>query len=637
MLEMNQKPIISLLKPVLATLIGATCISGIQADLTPIGSEFSIVTSLPGDQINSKLSVGDNGGFLVWEGNALDGMGQGISAVRLNANLEPEFEPFVVNGARDGDQETPDVASIGDHGAAFVWEGNGDIYARLMNQDGTMQEETLVNSYTQYEQSKPSVTVMGNGNAVIVWQSEQQDGDRLGVFGQIISQDGHKIGPEFTIPQNTFLNQRSPAVTKTEEGGFMVVWVSEAPVGGLSGDFGVSIWGRKFHYDGSPKGDEYQLTQTDMLASNPDVTLAETGEIGLVFSGLPNPAFQEVSLAGTPDNWAVYAQIIKSDGSVSTLNKISDSTENDQAVPVISTNGNSFMVAWTGFGGAGQGADVYGTILNIDGEQLEQASFLNTNQQSLQYMPTLSSTKDGNYVAVWSSFVGGAESFDLKALRFDGGDYGSGLNLETPQQPYVFGLGFDEIGISWPAIEDDNLAHYEVFIDGAQEAIVTQDNYLSVDKLAVNSRHSVTFSYVTKNGVKSSVSKTGEGQTWGQDSNSDGLPDSFQQTFWGFNPDHWEHANTDSDQDGLSNLEELLAGTNPLNARSVLQVGMEKSDDSYWLVWDTNPGAIYQIQSTGDLKSWNGTTGPKVANGVGERMPITASQAQNIYRVVRLK
>jgi hypothetical protein len=201
MLEMNQKPIISLLKPVLATLIGATCISGIQADLTPIGSEFSIVTSLPGDQINSKLSVGDNGGFLVWEGNALDGMGQGISAVRLNANLEPEFEPFVVNGARDGDQETPDVASIGDHGAAFVWEGNGDIYARLMNQDGTMQEETLVNSYTQYEQSKPSVTVMGNGNAVIVWQSEQQDGDRLGVFGQIISQDGHKIGPEFTIPQ----------------------------------------------------------------------------------------------------------------------------------------------------------------------------------------------------------------------------------------------------------------------------------------------------------------------------------------------------------------------------------------------------------------------------------------------------
>ena len=92
-----------------------------------------------------------------------------------------------------------------------------------------------------------------------------------------------------------------------------------------------------------------------------------------------------------------------------------------------------------------------------------------------------------------------------------------------------------------------------------------------------------------------------------------------------------------SDQDGLTNLEELLAGTNPLNARSVLNIGMDKTDDSYWLVWDTNPGALYQIQSTGDLKAWNSTTGPRVADGFGEKMAITASQAQNIYRVVRLK
>lgn len=635
---MNRKTIVSLTRTAFAAFVGATCIGTSLADLTPIGSEFSIATSLPGDQINSKIAIGPNGGYVIWEGNAMDGDGQGISAVRLTQDLLPAFEPFVINVSPDGDQENPDLALSGKNGAYFVWESDGNIRARLMGEDGSfLADDFDVNTHTDNNQKNPSVAVLDNGNAVVVWESEDQDGDRLGVFGQIIGSDGAKVGPEFSIPQSSFLNQRSPAIKTTSDGGFFVAWVSESPVAGVGANFGVSVWGRYFYYNGKPKADEFQMTATNVLAANPSLAMNDEGLLALAYSGLPNPAFEEVSLAGESGNWAVFASIINADGFLTPPEQISADAGNDQAVPVITGVGNNFMVAWTGFGGEGQAADVYGAILKSDGSLLSSPSFVNQNQTSLQYMPSLASTSDGNVVAVWSSYVGGAESFDLAALKFDAGQTSSGIQLEVPPKPYVYGLGFNELGIAWPAVENVDVDHYEVVLDESTSPIVTSANFLEIKNLPSGSRHNASISYVTAAGVKSALSTPGIGSTWGEDANEDGLPDAYQETFWGFNPNQWEDAQIDSDGDGLTNLEELLAGTNPLNPRSVLQIGLEKLDGAYWLAWDTNPGAVYQIQSSGDLLHWGDVTGPKVAGNVGERLPITASEAQNIYRVVRLK
>lgn len=635
---MNRNTIISLTKPVLATLIGAACIGNSLAELTPIGSEFSIATSLPGDQINSKIALGPNGGYVIWEGNAMDGDGQGISAVRLTEDLLPAFEPFVVNVSTDGDQENPDLALSGNNGAYFVWESGGNIRARLMGEDGSfLSDDFDVNSFTNNNQKNPSITVLENGNAVVVWESEDQDGDRLGVFGQIINTEGAKIGPEFIIPQNSYLNQRSPSISKTSDGGFFVAWVSEAPIGGLGSNFGVSVWGRYFYYNGKPKADEFQLTETTTLAANPAISLTSDGDLALVYSGLQNPAFQEVSLAGEPDNWAVFVTVIDSGGSISPSLQISGDARNDQAVPVITSAGNQLMVAWTGFGGEANGSDIYGTMLNNDGTILGTPTVVNQDQSSLQYMPSLATNTNGDLVAVWSSFLGGESSFDLRAQKFEGSQSSSGIQLPNPEPPYVYGLGFHKLGIAWPAVESLDIKHYEVVLNDSSSPIISSTNFLEMNDLPVGSKHRASISYVTTGGIKSTLSSPGEGSTWGQDGNNDGLPDSYQQTFWGFNPNHWDDAQMDSDGDGLTNLEELLAGTNPLSSRSVLQVGLEKSEGTYWLAWDTNPGAVYQIQSTGNLSQWVDVTGPKVAGDVGERMPITASEAQNIYRVVRLK
>src|SRR5207244_1183296 len=68
-----------------------------QTAFAPEGAEYPIAGSLPGDQTYPSLSLNASGGYLVWQDNATDESGLGISARRLNANLSGSFASFRVN------------------------------------------------------------------------------------------------------------------------------------------------------------------------------------------------------------------------------------------------------------------------------------------------------------------------------------------------------------------------------------------------------------------------------------------------------------------------------------------------------------------------------------------------------------
>jgi hypothetical protein len=84
----------------------------------------------------------------------------------------------------------------------------------------------------------------------------------------------------------------------------------------------------------------------------------------------------------------------------------------------------------------------------------------------------------------------------------------------------------------------------------------------------------------------SPVSAAATGVTWGTDDNFDGLPDDWQARFWTANVAAWPAANADSDGDGVSNLQEFLAGTNPMDASSVLKLSLSSSTQGWRLNWN---------------------------------------------------
>jgi hypothetical protein len=67
-----------------------------------------------------------------------------------------------------------------------------------MNSDNIwITGDVLVNSATNFHHIDPSATCLVNGNVVIVYSSFYQDGSFQGVYAQMFSSTGQKIGVSF--------------------------------------------------------------------------------------------------------------------------------------------------------------------------------------------------------------------------------------------------------------------------------------------------------------------------------------------------------------------------------------------------------------------------------------------------------
>ena len=89
------------------------------------------------------------------------------------------------------------------------------------------------------------------------------------------------------------------------------------------------------------------------------------------------------------------------------------------------------------------------------------------------------------------------------------------------------------------------------------------------------------------------------------DLDGDGLSDAW--VLW--SGGKHRNPNADDDGDGISNLQESIAGTNPDNAASRLQFTLDRNGDDLVLSWTDLPFKTHQILSSGGLDDWTPATG----------------------------
>jgi hypothetical protein len=100
---------------------------------------------------------------------------------------------------------------------------------------------------------------------------------------------------------------------------------------------------------------------------------------------------------------------------------------------------------------------------------------------------------------------------------------------------------------------------------------------------------------------------------------------------------NWAAAAVDSDGDGVSNLQELLAGTAPTDAASVLKVFLTSSAQGRRLNWNTQPGIIYQVQTATNLGAWINEGTPRLAATNQDSIAVSAGQPASYYRIIRIR
>ena len=618
---------------------------------TTQGGEYAITGNWPGDQVHPQLAVGPSGGYIVWEDNITDGSGLGISAMKLNSSLSGSFAPFRVNSLGTNDQEKAQLTLLKDGGAAFAWQG-GDlsyqhIYARFLSASNTwLSTDIQVNASASYYQRDPVITTLANGNVVVLWSSmnQQNAGSLQDVYGQLFSPEGQKVGSEFPVNQFVNYNQRTPAVAPLSGGGFVVTWVSEQQrsvqvpitnqpiaVTALSAP-SVDVYARLYGGNGAPLGNEFIVTtNTQAVCANPSVAANAEGGFFIAWS--------QRSFLASLDSWDVFGRPFSGSGTGGTTARINSYTYGDQFAPRLSALGDDYLAVWTSLAQDGAQEGVFGQFLRADGSPSGAEVRINTAWLSKQMHPAVASDSKGNFLVAWTSFIGGANSFDLFAQKYNA----AGQPLLPMNAPFVNvpfnlsnGVYQAQILVSWPFQAGVAVDHYEVYVDGSPSpAVSLTTNLWTLSGLAPSSQHSFQVAFVTIDGERSPLSSAASATTWGGYSWG-GIPFEWMTSFYGSDLSTWPAAGSQLGSNGPALLQVFLTGANPLVASTWLKTELVSTSQGMFLNWNPQPGLVYQVQTSPDLSTWTNLGAVRLATGSQDSIFVGGSKA-GYYRILRLR
>jgi hypothetical protein len=446
------------------------------------GSEYLIVGSLPGDQAYPDAAVTTNGGFVVWQDNATDGSGLGVSAMKVDGTLSGSGSSFRVNVQGTNNQENPRVALLKNGGAAFVWQGGVDglnqhIYARFLNSNNTWLTTndmlvsaqtgtnfsysyatnttvtistnwsqqlhknvyttnsittvttntvaTVVSSSSEF-QVNPAVAVLNNGNVVAVWGSFDQisSNSLQDVYGQILSPTGQPIGTNFLINQFTPYNQRTPAIAPLQNGGFVVAWVSEQERA-VSPNLGNNTTYTAASATLLPSMDVYArlynsngVPTTNEFLVNTDFNPCANPAVAAAADGSFMVTWNALDMVTAANSLDIYARSFTGAGVGGATVRVNSHVYGDQYVPRISAIAEDYMIVWTSLGQDGSREGVFGQFVHEGGSLVGGEFRVNSTTLGQQMQQVVTSDGVSQFLAVWTGFNSTAYSFDLYAQRY---------------------------------------------------------------------------------------------------------------------------------------------------------------------------------------------------------------------------
>ena len=342
----------------------------------------------------------------------------------------------------------------------------------------------------------------------------------------------------------------------------------------------------------------------------------------------------EKDTAVRENGWDIWGRTFSDSATGGTVQRLNTRQFGDEYAPKVAALEGSYLAVWTSLGQDGSWEGVYGQFVNGDGNLVGGEFRLNTTVISRQINPVVTSDGDSRFLGFWSSFVGGINSYDLFAQRY----VVDSQPLAAPGAPFVTALSSAKLSVTWPEVGGLNVTNYELYVDGSSTpTLLTSNLWVNAESYAPNSTHSFRLAYVLADGRKSPQSDVASGTTWGNDENFDGLPDDWQALYWGSNGAAWPAPNEDSDGDGASNRDEFLAGTDPTSKDSVLSQTLEATSQGLFLKWNTRPGSMYQVQTSGSMGGWTNLGGPRFAAGTTDSMNAGVADSGAYYRIIRLR
>ena len=420
------------------------------------GTEFDLTGRLVGDQVGTRLAMDSEGGYLVWQDNATDASGLGISALRVDAGGNPVGAPVRINSLLEGNQERPQVGMLPGGGAVFAWEGGASgfhrVHYRVANAQGVfLADDVFATGPESGEQTEPSLAVLKNGNLVLAWTDYLADGSVKGVSARVIGSDGTAVTDAFRLNKFTLGNQHKSRLVALPNGGFAAVWVSDQQQDAKSLD----VVARIFSANGQALGTEV-VVNAPGISANPSVALS---------GGSLVVAWEQLNLKQKQHRWDIGARSF--DLNLKPLSEpvlANTHLSGDQFAPQLRGGAEGAMLVWNSLGQDKSREAVMGRFISTTGRLIDGEVRVNTAQAHSQVQPALSVSGEGKFLVAWSTPRLGESGFDIVGQRY-ASDAAPAL-LPPIAEVFVNAVSDTELLVSWPAVNGMNVKQYEVYFDG---------------------------------------------------------------------------------------------------------------------------------------------------------------------------
>lgn len=386
----------------------------------PSGDEFPVHTDTTQHQSSPSMATLANGEYVVlWSENGDTLLGQ-----RYSEEGAPVGDQFQVNSHTGGLYGGVSVTALADGGFIATWHSenqDGDswgIFAQVFDADGSLVgSEFQVNTHTADAQFAPHVGALEGGGFVIVWTDDGgHDGDGAGVFGQRYEADGSAAGEEFQVNSFTESQQQAAEVVGLKNGGFVVVWSGVDATIIVKGE-GNNVFGQLYDADGTAVGDEFLVNSFDgEVQGDPSVAVLNDGSFVVAWGVWPDHS---------ENGAGVYGQRYAEDGSpigdefqISTLDTV------EFPVPdIVALSDGGFVVSWRSMAGdKTDGADInlYGQRFGADGTTVGGEFQINSFIDGIQELLSVTALQNGGFVTSWTSFGQNNGFYGVYAQAFDG-------------------------------------------------------------------------------------------------------------------------------------------------------------------------------------------------------------------------
>ena len=320
---------------------------------------------------------------------------------------------FRINTYTANNQANPSVSGLSNGNFVVTWQSAGQdgsvngIYGQLYSATGTkVGNELQINTITYNQQFNSAVTGLTNGGFVVTWQSYGHDGDNNGIYGRLYSATGAPLNSEFLINTYTTGEQNLPAVAGLTNGQFVVTWQSAAQDGS-----GYGIYGQRYSDTGTKLGGEFLInTYTTESQLYPAVAGLSNGNFVVTWQSLG----QDGSYYGT------YGQLYSATGAkVGNEFRVNTHTASDQNLPSVTGLSNGrFVVTWSSEGQDGSGRGIYGQLYSASGTALGNEFRLNTYTANQQDQASVAGLSNGHFVAAWQSNLQDGSEYGIYGQRF---------------------------------------------------------------------------------------------------------------------------------------------------------------------------------------------------------------------------